>query len=125
MRNPLARHARPYTYRRPAAGSWVDGRWQEGTLSEPQTFRASIQPLRGFEILLLPEGQRGKALYWIYTEAQLQVLDEPAGLKGDRVQFGDRELLVIAKEPWVGGFNYFAYKGQMIEKDSEILPPSE
>ena len=47
-------------------GSYVDGVWTPGVAS---TFaiEGSIQPMSGRELLLLPEGQRSRGAWTLYT----------------------------------------------------------
>jgi hypothetical protein len=92
---------RTYTLdgKRFAASSNVKGRWTDGATT-PFTFVASVQPLKGNELLVLPEGQREKETYKLYTTYQLRTADEPAKKKPDKIQIFSKTFEVISVEPW-------------------------
>ena len=120
----IERFAKTYTYQRPSPGATVKGRWEAGALGEPVEFRASIQPLKGFEIMLLPEGQRGIESIKIYTETLLQCLDETQKLKGDWISYNGKVFEVQPKQDWTdveryGFYRYYAFK---VETDTRSKP---
>ncbi len=92
---------RKYTIdaKRFAASSNVKGRWTDGT-ETPFTFAASVQPLKGNELLTLPEGQREKESYKLYTSTQLFTANESEKKKPDKIQLFDKTFEVIIVEPW-------------------------
>ena len=74
------------TRRRPAAGSYVDGRWvAAGTTDVP--LLASVQPMRGRDLERLDEGQRARDGRRLYLEGrdQLRTADQHAGTNADQV----------------------------------------
>lgn len=119
MNRVIERFARTWTYQRPAQGSLIKGRWEAGALGEPVEFRASIQPLRGLELLIQAEGERTKETVRIYTETQLQVANEAAKLKGDRVTWEGKVYEVQVQEAWdQTRIPFFKFKAVKIEQDT-------
>lgn len=60
---------------RKTQGSYVDGDWVEGTSVTVPT-EVNIQPLREDEILLLPEAERTKEWYKLYSADELRTAKE-------------------------------------------------
>ena len=77
--------AKPYTARRFPANSVVDYRQVEGTPTE-FTIRASVQPVTGEELQLLPEGRRSRRVLKAYTPTVLRTADERTQTPADQVQ---------------------------------------
>lgn len=74
---------RPITLRRYPAGNYVDGVWQEGGAPTDTTIRASVQPLAGSELRLLPEGDRGKIAWKLFTNVEL-TMGNDEGTRADQ-----------------------------------------
>ena len=74
-----------------------------------KTIKANIQPLKGNEILALPEGERERENNWCYTDFQLVVNDEVTRL--------DKKFTVKTVENWsvFGSLQHF--KCRLISKD--------
>ena len=87
------------TGKRYAASTNTKGRWVDGADS-PISFKASVQPLRGNELLTLPEGQREKETYRLYTSFQLFTANESDKKKPDRVTIFDKEFDIIKVDVW-------------------------
>lgn len=60
--------------------AYVDGRYVKGTPVVSSSLRASVQPMKGYEIERLPEGFRSRELLTIYVEigADVQLLENNA-----------------------------------------------
>lgn len=86
--------------RRYAAGDYnTSGNWVEGT---PGDFNilASVQPLRGKEMEMLPEARRESQAYKLYTDTQLLTINTTAKTNSDRVQIEGNWFEVLIAEPW-------------------------
>jgi len=97
------------TVTRYSAGSLVKGRWVEGT---PSTFtiKASVQPLRGKDIELLPEGRRTGFSQVLFTDTELKIITEGATpVNADRVSIDGSSFEVLHVEPWnnLGTLNHY------------------
>lgn len=76
-----------------------DGRYREGTPST-LSIRAVIQPVRGRDLLRLPEGQRTEEMIAIYTETELQTASAPGGGTADVVSYRGKSYQVQTVEAW-------------------------
>ena len=74
---------RPVTLRRYSSGSYVDGVWLDG-VSTDTTVMASVQPLAPNDLRLLPEGDRGKRAWKIFSNFLLSMGDDN-GIKSDEM----------------------------------------
>lgn len=84
------------------AAAMAKGRYQAVT---PTTFTivASIQPMGGDEILMLPEGDREKEVLSLFTETELRVADQDNKTESDRVAWEGSDYEVIKVRPWKMG----------------------
>jgi hypothetical protein len=81
----------PFTIVRREAGYRQDGDWVEGTTTELQ-IEGNIQPLKPTELMLLPEAERTRSWWKLYTDVTLRTAKEGDGgwsadefdWKGDR-----------------------------------------
>jgi len=86
-----------FTVKRMAAGTWVKGKFTEGAVTS-FSIMASVQPLKGKEIELLPEGRRQSQAVNIYTDTQLNTTTATTN-PDILTAFGfDFEILTV--EPW-------------------------
>lgn len=80
------------------SGSYVEGVW---TPAAPSTFdiEGSLQPLNGRELLLLPEGERSKGSWKLYTEpeVELRVAEAGGAAEADTVAWEGRTLRVVGR----------------------------
>jgi hypothetical protein len=74
-----------------SSGGFVDGEWVEGAASA-FTIQASVQPVNGRELETLPEGQRTRRTYKVYTDTLLQVATPES--RSDRIAYGTKALEV-------------------------------
>lgn len=89
--NFLLTHKIPLTIYRRSSGSFVDGDWVEGSTTEVPV-NVNIQPLKGYEILQLPESERTRVWWKLYSADLLRTEKEGSGgydadefiWKGDR-----------------------------------------
>lgn len=65
------------------------------------TIRASVQPLKGAEILMFEEADRIRKTVKIYSYDTLVIIDEVKKTKADIVQYNDELYEVISVERWV------------------------
>jgi hypothetical protein len=82
--------------RRKAPGQYVNGYWQEGA-GELFQIKASVQPMRGTEMEMLPEGRRQSQAVKLYTNTQLQTVDDS---NPDTLQAFGSSYEVLSVEPW-------------------------
>lgn len=115
----ISRFGTTYTVKRRNAGSYVGGHWQPAGTTEFEII-ASIQPLRGKEMELLPEGERSKERVRIYTKSGLQQTIEKLAIKGDLVSYKGREYEVKSIEEWEfsrDGLAHFKAIAVLVEDD--------
>lgn len=87
----LLTHKIPLTIYRRSLGSHVEGEWVEGSTVEVPV-QVNIQPLKGYEILQLPESERTRVWWKLYSADVLRTEKEGDGgwdadefvWKGDR-----------------------------------------
>lgn len=85
-------------------GVWVPG--GEGTV----TVFASKQPLTGKEIVRIPEGDRTKQRFVLYSADLLKALDEVEGKKADVVTLEEGEFQVESVSPWTNFYKAIIVK---------------
>jgi len=101
------------TRRRWGAGSYdADGYYQEPSYSD-STIRASVQPLRGNELLRLPEGQRQLKNIKLCTPSDLRVVDDNTKTKADQIIDGSTTYEITTAEDWTDEGGY--WKGEAVE----------
>lgn len=82
--NFLLTHKVPITVLRKGEGAWVDGYWVDG-VETPIEIEANVQPLKGHELMSLPEADRTKESIKVYGEATLRTLSEVGQTKADLI----------------------------------------
>lgn len=75
------------TVRRYGTGSWVGGRWAEGSYVTI-TVVGAVQPGGMRELMTLEEGDRSKDTLTIWTQTALLTEDEVAQRAADRIVYG-------------------------------------
>jgi hypothetical protein len=97
-----------YTVTRTAAGSHVAGRFVPGSDS---TFSidAVVQPVRGHELMTLPESRHGEEIKAVFTVTEL--------LLKDKLAIGDDSFEVFRSEKWeaFGDTHWRAYVAKVVE----------
>ena len=83
-------------------GVYVDGVWTGSGGEERFSIRGSLQPISGRELQLLPEGERTREQFKLYTKAELLTSRDSAAAptKADMVEHRGRLLKVMAEIPW-------------------------
>lgn len=85
----------------PASAPTADGTVMPGSTTTFQTI-ASIQPLTGFELVDIPEGERAKMWMKFYCEDQLNTGSTYPSIPADIVIRGDGNQFKVTKvQPWV------------------------
>ena len=87
------------TVKRKTAGSYINGFWVAGT-NTVLTIKASVQPLSGKDIELLPEGKRLAGGYKLFTDDTLKVAIEGTSQDSDTVSIYGFDYEVIGQEIW-------------------------
>jgi len=106
MTTPFEVFRSPITLRRPAPGSYVEGRWVEGAYTD-STITASIQPLKGEDMESLPEGRRDSEAYKMYTSTLVKTVQEAgSNQNADRVIFFGKEFEVHQVNEWQNNSNF-------------------
>lgn len=91
-----------YTVRRMAtAGTYVDGHYVAGRGREFPV-KGSLQPLSAREVLQLPEGERVRAAFKLYTDTLLQTSRESGERQADTVVVRGESYKVMSIERWDG-----------------------
>jgi len=85
--------SRQLSVRRPAKGTYVDGVYVKGA-DASLTVVGALQPLNFREIEMLPEGQRQRARFKLYTYDLMQIATPEDETIGDRVDVDDLTLIV-------------------------------
>lgn len=86
----------PITLRTFAVGSYVNGRWVEGSHTDA-IITASIQPLVGEEMQLVPEDRRETETFKMYTSAVINTITDA---NPDQVIFNGKTFVVLQVFPW-------------------------
>ena len=85
--------------RKSTATTYVNGKAVPGSTAT-STIVASIQPLSGQEMLLLPEARRTSQAVVIYTATPLRVANSVAGLDADIITYSGSDYEILSCEPW-------------------------
>lgn len=78
----LLTHKVPIQVKRWGEGEWVDGYFVNG-IETTLDIEANVQPLRGHELLTLPEADRTKESIKVYCVETLKTVDEVGQKKAD------------------------------------------
>lgn len=101
----LLTHKIPLTIYRRSAGSFVDGDWVEGSTTEVGIY-VNIQPLKPYEILQLPESERTRVWWKLYSADLLRTEKEgPGGYDADEFIFKGDRYKVMKVDNWLEGMS--------------------
>lgn len=86
------------TLLRPGQGSYVDGEWVDG-VDVSSTIKINIQPMRGYELMSMPEADRSREWVKFYTTENIQGIQEgslssPTPRSPDRIVWDGRTFEV-------------------------------
>lgn len=96
----LLTHKIPMTIYRRSSGEYVDGDWVEGEVVEVST-QVNIQPLKGYEILQLPESERTRVWWKVYSADQLRTEKEgDGGWDADEFEWKGDRYKVMKLDDW-------------------------
>lgn len=99
----LLTHKIPLTIFRKSEGSYVNGRWVEGTTSEI-VLQVNIQPLKPSEILMLPEADRTRAWVKFYSADYARTLKEGVGgWSADEFIWKNDRYKIMKVDDWTNG----------------------
>jgi hypothetical protein len=92
-----------FTVTRYAAGTYTEGGYVAGTTST-FSIKASVQPVKGQELMRLPEGERLRDYLAVYTDTQLRSLQDDKA--PDRISIEGYTYEVVAVDDWMteGGY---------------------
>lgn len=101
-------HKIPLTIERRTAGGYVDGDWVEGTLTNIP-IEVNIQPAKDHELLMLPESERSKEWYKLYSTSEIRTqLEGTGGHDADEFVFeGKRFKVMKARHYGMGVLDHF------------------
>jgi hypothetical protein len=97
----LLTHKIPLTIYRRSLGSYVEGEWIEGSTTEVAV-QVNIQPLKGYEILQLPESERTRVWWKLYSADVLRTEKENSWDADEFVWKGDRYKIMKVDDWSVG-----------------------
>lgn len=94
-------HKIPIEVTRREIGSYVDGHWVEG---QTTTFTASvnIQPLKPYEIYMMPESERTRSWWKVYSSDVLRTAKEGSWDADEFVWKNDR-YKIMKVDDWTSG----------------------
>lgn len=109
-----------FTIQRKSNGKYCNGRWQEGEVTE-FTIMASVQPLSGEEMQMLPEGRKDTQAVRIYTDTPLKTVSED---NPDILLYAGNSYEVTTVEPWQSNVisHYKCLAVKIIGKKLEVDP---
>lgn len=96
----LLTHKIPLVIYRKGQGSFVDGDWVEGEDTEI-TLQVNIQPLKSYEIQMMPESDRTRAWYKFYSADYARTLKEGSqGWQADEFVFKNDRYKIMKVDDW-------------------------
>lgn len=106
------------TVERHEKGIWQDGRFVKSELSGFE-ISASVQPLRGNEVKILPEHRRTSESLKIYTTDQLRTSDELNQLPADVIIHDGKRFEIFSVSNWSIGTDIPHYKIIAVKQDGQ------
>ena len=92
----------PITVYRATPGAWVKGRWVKGEAVE-LVVEANVQPMRGHELIVLPEADRTKESIKVYCVGTLQTVEDVAQEEADIIIWNEKKFRAIRTMPYQMG----------------------
>ena len=99
----------PLTLKRPSTvGGYVDGVWQDATTSDV-VIQANIQPLKEAELLILPESDRSRQWWKVYSASEIRMDKQgTSGWAADEFVYqGDRYKVMKVENTAMGILNHY------------------
>ena len=98
----------PLTLIRSSAGSYVDGEWVEGAETNI-TIDVNIQPLKPSELLILPEADRSRQWWKVYSASEIRMDKQgTSGWAADEFVYqGDRYKVMKVENYSMGTLNHY------------------
>lgn len=101
--NFLLTHKIPLTINRRTEGSYVDGEWVEGILTDVP-IQVNIQPLKDYELQQFPESERTRGWFKIYTADYIRTEKEgPGGWDADEFTWKSDRYKIMKVQDWTNG----------------------
>jgi|SRR3990172_5373018 len=95
----------PITIYRRTEGAYVNGRWVEGTTVE-LPIEGNIQPAKPYELLQMPEADRSRAWFKVYTATALRTMKEgTGGYDADEFVWKGDRYKVMKVDDWTSGMS--------------------
>lgn len=110
----------PLDLLRKTAGSYVDGEWVEGTETTVPV-EVNIQPLKEAELLLLPEADRGKQWWKMYSASEIRMDKQgTSGWSADEFIYqGDRYKVMKVENYQMSILNHWKALAARLELSAE------
>ena len=110
----------PLSLLRKTAGSYVDGDWVEGA-EATVTIDVNIQPLKEAELLLLPEADRGKQWWKMYSASEIRMDKQgTSGWSADEFVYqGDRYKVMKVENYQMSILNHYKALAARMELSAE------
>lgn len=101
--NFLLTHKIPITIYRQESGSFVDGDWVDGAVVEVP-LEVNIQPLKPYEIMMLPEADRTRVWVKFYSADYARTLKEGTyGWSADEFIWKNDRYKIMKVDDWTNG----------------------
>lgn len=95
----------------------ANGKFTKGT-GTPLPTKGSLQPLRGSETNILPQGKSSSDFRWYYTKTELRSDNQHTKLPADECTINGTPFEVFRVEDWTGFSTYTDhYKCLLIRKE--------
>lgn len=120
----------PVTLKRAAAGTYVRGRFVSGQVTETQIMISKPQPLRGNQVLILPENRRTEESYTVYAEVVLRANDESSSkLPCDVISYDGKDFEVHNVKNWldtdIPHIEAVIIRKEIVDNYAPLVPPEE
>lgn len=99
-------------------GQWVDGNYVK-TPGTSLMVPASVQPIKGNEVFILPEHRRSEEWIKIYTTVKLKESDEKNNIPADEFIHDGKIFQVFRVSNWSIGTDIPHYKVMAVKKNDE------
>ena len=87
-------HKLPITVLRYGAGEWVKGRWVPA-VAEEMAIEANVQPMKGYDLLVLPESDRTTESIKVYTVETLRTVEEVGQADADIIVWDGKKYKAV------------------------------